>query len=241
MTASEVLSPTDDFLDAAAAIGVELSADELRGLGRYLYLLLETNKQFNLTAIREVDAAWRRHILESIALAAALEDTRSVIDIGSGGGLPGLPIAIMRPDLRVTLLEATGKKAKFLQQVVDDLGLSGVHVVNDRAETAAHQHEHRERYDVATARAVGPMNVLLEYTLPFVRPHGCLLAMKGKAVEDELRDAGDALMRLGGGEVHVYELLAGLDDEANVVQVVKDHKTPKKYPRRPGVPKQEPL
>ncbi|QNN22112.1 16S rRNA (guanine(527)-N(7))-methyltransferase RsmG [Planctomycetales bacterium ZRK34] len=238
---SEALTPPPQFLTDANTIGFELTETELHRLGRYLHLLLETNKQFNLTAIREPDLAWRRHILESIAVVPAIGEARSLIDVGAGAGLPGLPIAILCPQLKVTLLEATGKKARFIGSVCGDLGLKNVKIVTDRAETVAHQHEHRERYDLATARAVGPMNVLLELTLPLITPGGRLLAMKGQAAEQELRDAGDALMLLGAGEVQVFELLPGLDDEANLIEVVKESATPNQYPRRPGIPKQDPL
>lgn len=239
---SEALVPPPQFLTDAQTIGFDLTAPCRHRLGRYLHLLLETNKQFNLTAIREPDLAWRRHILESIAVVPAIGDeARSLIDVGTGAGLPGLPIAILCPDLKVTLLEATGKKARFLGAVVGDLGLKNVKIITDRAETIAHQPEHREHYDLATARAVGPLNVLLELTLPFLLPGGRLLAMKGQAAESELRDAGDALMHLGAGEVQVFELLPGLDDEANLIEVVKESATPTQYPRRPGIPKQEPL
>ena len=237
----ESFIPTAEFDVACETLGLSLSDEERQRLGAYLALLLETNKQFNLTAIKEPAAAWMRHILDSLSLLPFLHSASRVIDVGSGGGLPGLPLAICCPDTEFVLLEATGKKAKFLQNAASSLGLTNVKVVNDRAEVVGKQGAHRQRYDIAIARAVGPMRVLLEYTLPLVRIDGHVLAMKGRRMEEELNDAGDALMLLGGGEVQVYESLPGLEDDALIVEVVKDRATPRDYPRRPGEPKSHPL
>lgn len=233
--------PPSEFLEACKTIGVELSESDLVNLDQYLYMLLETNKKFNLTAIREPDAAWMRHILDSLGLLAHTSDATSLIDIGSGGGLPGIPLAITQPGLKVSLLESTGKKARFLEEVAGALKLENVTVVNDRAETVGHDEAHRERYDLAIARAVGPMRVLLEFTVPFVRIGGAVLAIKGARATEELRDAADAMDKLGAGHVELYENLPGLDDDSVVIRLEKDVKTPKSYPRLPGIPKKEPL
>lgn len=239
-----MIEPTQQFLDAAESLGFELTPRQLQQFGRYLHLLLETNKQFNLTGIKEPDEAWMRHVLDSLSVLPFIGEpgeASSIIDVGSGGGLPGIVLAIMRPDLQVTLLEATGKKARFLGTVAADQGMTNVKVVTDRAETAGQMKECRERFDIAVARAVGPMRVMLELTLPMVRVGGAVLAMKGRAVEGELRDAGDALQVLGGGELHVYDALPKVEPDAVVVWVGKASATPDEYPRRPGVPKQEPI
>ncbi len=241
------LPPPAAFDAACETIGLELEAAEREQLGAYLHLLLETNKQFNLTAIKEPGEAWLRHVLDSLSLLPHLGQSDSeshtlrVVDVGSGGGLPGVPLAITRPDVRFTLVEATGKKAKFLQGCADELGLSNLEVVNDRAETIGRDKAHRQRYDVSVARAVGPMNVLLELTMPLVRVGGRVLAMKGRRLEEELRDAGDALMLLGEGQIEVYEALPGVSEDALIVEVAKHALTPKQYPRRPGEPKTNPL
>jgi 16S rRNA (guanine527-N7)-methyltransferase len=235
------LSPPASFNESCAALGIELSPAEVQQLGRYLHLLLETNKQFNLTGITDPAEAWMRHVLDSLTLLPHLEGVTTMIDIGSGGGLPGIPVAITKPELQVTLVEATGKKARFLGTVAGDLGLRNVKVITDRAETIGQQKQLREKFDVATCRAVGPMNVLLELTLPLVKVGGKLLAMKGAKVEEEMKDAGDALMLLGGGEVEFYVAMPGLQEDAVIVEVKKEQATPAKYPRLPGTPKQDPL
>jgi len=238
---AEPLPTPQSFEDGCATIGLSLEAGERQQLGRFLALLLETNKRFNLTAIREPEAAWLRHVLDSLSLIPFLQGADRVIDVGSGGGLPGLPLAITCPDVKFTLLEATGKKAKFIESAATKLGLGNVSVVNDRAENAGRDGAHRQKYDVAIARAVGPMRVLLEYTLPLTKTGGRVLAMKGARVVDELDECSDALMLLGGGAVEVYEALPGLEDDAVIVEVTKDRATPREYPRRPGEPKSKPL
>lgn len=241
MTAQPEQAPPQTFLDACRTVGLTITDAQHAALGRYLHRLLETNKQFNLTAIRDADEAWMRHILDSLSLLPFLEGVETFIDVGSGGGLPGIPVAIVRPDLRVTLLEATGKKARFLASTAAALGLSNVTVLNDRAETVGQDKAHRARYDAAAARAVGPLRSLLELTLPLVKVGGIVLAMKGRQAERELQEAGDALMTLGAGEVHVYEALPGLEDEASIVMIEKASTTPRPYPRLPGIPKHQPL
>lgn len=248
------LTPPGQFDAACRSLGLELSDDERAALGRYLHLLLETNKRFNLTAIREPGEAWMRHILDSLTLlpqlpaaeqADAADDPprpeMTLIDVGTGGGLPGIVLAIVLADWRVTLLEATGKKARFCEQAAGALGLGNVTVVNDRAEAAGRQREHRQRYAIAVARAVGPMRVMLEYTLPLVRVGGRVLAMKGQRVTDELDEAGDALMTLGGGNVELYDAWPDSDWGGAIVSIEKVAATPKAYPRRPGEPKANPL
>ncbi len=228
------------------ALGVELPEGALPLLAEYLDLLLETNEQFNLTAIKDRDHAWRRHIVDSLTLVPFLEPFdpgAAVIDVGSGGGLPGIPLAIARPDLKVTLLEATGKKAKFLERCAKELPLPGVRVLNMRAEDAGQERALREKFDAATCRAVGPMRELLEYTLPLVAIGGLLLAMKGKNVEAELNDAGDALSILGAGELQIVDAypegFAG--GEGAIVSITKERPTPQEYPRLAGTPRREPL
>mgnify|MGYP002622490121 CR=1 FL=1 len=228
-----------------ARLSITLSADQLTQLDVYLTHLLETNKTMNLTAIREVDAAWRRLIIDSLTAVPMLDDVPTgskMIDVGSGGGLPGIPLAIARPDLHVTLLETTGKKAKFLESCVKIVGLKNVTVVQARAETAGQDPAHRQKYDAAICRAVGPMRELLECCLPLVKLGGVVLAMKGPKAEDELDESGDALMALGGGEIQVIEAYPEeFKIDTVIVRITKEHATPKAYPRAPGMPRQAPL
>ena len=231
-------------------LGIEVPEAMLAQLGAYLDHLLEVNRSMNLTAVRERDAAWRRLIIDSLTVLPWLEDVPEggrLIDVGTGGGLPGVPLAITRPDLDVTLADATGKKVRFLDDTIDRLGLDRdrVRAVQARAEELGQRKEHRAGYDVAVSRAVGPLGIVLELTLPLVRVGGRSLAMKGPRVEAELRDCGDALEVLGGGEVRVADAYPrgpeGFENDLVIVEVEKVAATPRRYPRPPGVPKAEPL
>ena len=212
---------------------------------RFLDVLLDANRHFNLTAIRERDAAWRGHVVDGLTALPFLEPLprgASLVDVGSGGGVPGIPLAIARPDLRVALLEATAKKARFLQTCLETLGLSRCRVIHNRAESVGHDPAHRQRYDAAVCRAIGPMRELLEYALPLVRVGGRVLAFKGPRAEAELKTADRAMDVLGAGELQVfnaYEESFGRDTVVVVIQ--KERPTPDRYPRQPGTPKRDPL
>jgi 16S rRNA (guanine527-N7)-methyltransferase len=208
-------------------------------LRRYLDLLLEKNRALNLTAVRDRDTAWTRHILDSLTLVPFVEESRCLIDLGSGGGLPGIPLAIVRPDLEVALLETTGKKARFLEETGDALDLANLKVIHDRAETAGHHPAHRGVYDTVTVRALAALPVVVELALPFLRNDGRLLAMKGARLPEELPAARAACVLLGGTveEVHTLDAEAG----ACVVEIRKTDPTPDTYPRRPGLPAKKPL
>ena len=254
--------PTVPTFVAPTLRNLDVSLDEAQQqtLARYLDMMLAANRRVNLTAVREPDAAWKRLILDSLTLVPGLEPLEpgaTLIDIGSGGGLPGIPLAIARPDLRVTLLEATGKKARFLQQCADELPLENVSVVNERAEHVGQDKAHREKYDLAVVRAVGSVSELLEYAMPLVKTGGRVLAMKGSAGERELAAASDALSVLGAGDVQLIEAYPPADEAAGadqadipadardeelvILSIVKEHATPRSYPRRAGVPRHEPL
>ena len=209
-------------------------------LRRYLGLMLDTNRQFNLTSVRDPNEAWVRHVFDSLLLLPHLEGAKSVIDIGSGAGLPGIPLAIMRSDLRVTLLEATRKKADFLVGTAAVLELTNINVLCDRAENAGHDPAHRGRYDAAVVRAVGSMAELAELAIPLLGEKGVLLAMKGAGAADEVRAAARALRILRARAEGVQ--MAGEGAAASwIVAVRKTGPTPAAYPRLPGTPKKSPL
>ena len=242
--------PIPDFVhDDLAALEIALTDAQLAQLADYLARILDANTRMNLTAVKEPDAAWRRLIVDSLTVLPGIDDLKlvaggavSVVDIGSGAGLPGVPIAIARPGVRVTMLETTGKKADFIRGCVEALGLENARVVQDRAETLGQAEGHRGVYDAAVSRAVGAMPLVLEYSLPLVREGGRVLAMKGPRFEQELDAAGDALDKLGAGELAVVEAYPeSFGNDLVIVSILKDRPTPKAYPRLPGVPKKQPL
>lgn len=241
-------------VDELAALGLSLSDRQIAALDRYLALLLEANQRTNLTAVRERDAAWRRLLLDSLTLLPGLDGIEAggrVVDVGSGGGLPGIPLAIARPDLHFTLIEATGKKARCLESFARELRLEHVAVVADRAETIGQQRGYRGAFDAAVCRAVGAMREIAEYMLPLLREGGRALALKATHAQAELEAASDAIATLGGGEVEVYDAYPRRepdrepadcnDDPLVVIVITKQRPTPRTYPRSPGAARHDPL
>ena len=238
----------DALTEVAGQLRISLTPAQASQLSRFAELLLEANVRAGLTSGKtDRETLYRRHLAESLALLAALEVrgmlASPVIDIGTGGGLPGLPMKIARPDLEITLLEATGKKAQFLLSVVAELGLSSVTVIHGRAEDLAHDSAHRGAYRLALARAVAPLRTLLEIALPFLAPGGVLAAPKGSSAPREIVEAERALGLLGG-EIEGREPLRIPGDAGPVPALVIVRKvapTPAAYPRRAGIPAKRPL
>jgi len=235
------VSAPASFLEELENEELELSARQLELLGLFVAALLEANRCFNLTAIREAEEVWRRHVLESLALGRFVRGAGRVADIGSGGGLPGIPLAILLPGTRFALIEATGKKARFLERTAAALRMGNVRVHNGRSETLARCGELRGRFDVVVARAVGSLAELVELALPLLAPDGRLLAVKGRSVQREVDEAAGALEQVGGGMVGVHPLVPRSGGEGSVAIVRKLRATPERYPRLPGVPGKKPL
>jgi len=237
-------------MDLAMAVGKglrkHLSSVQHEQFETYLERLLESRRRANLTSLHDRPSIERRHFGESAALLDALERAgvveSPVIDIGTGAGVPGLPFKITRPELQLTLLETSAKKVRFLQGIVQELGLSGVAVCQARAEDAAHDPAHRGAYTLALARAVAPLRILAELALPFLRFGGYLAAPKGSGVEREVHEATNALA-VCGGAVELVERLSvvGPGPPPTLVLVRKAAETPERYPRRAGIPRKRPL
>ncbi|MGC9400309.1 MAG: 16S rRNA (guanine(527)-N(7))-methyltransferase RsmG [Anaerolineae bacterium] len=231
----------------AKALHIEVTAEHLRAFQIYHQELLEWNQKFNLTAITEYENAQIRHFLDSLTCLLALEREKplrgdALIDVGTGAGFPGLVLKILRPELCLTLLEATAKKTRFLHHIVRRLGLQGVTIIHARAESLGHDPRHRERYDWAVARAVAEMPVLAEYLLPFVKVKGRVLAQKGEDAAAEVQRAEYAITRLGGRVRKLLPLeIHGLAETRYLVVIDKVAATPATYPRRPGMPSKRPL
>lgn len=226
-----------------ASLLTDHQRDQLR---QYRDLLLERNARTNLTAIRDPEGVDQRLIAESLRLLPALDAAcpagEEVVDIGTGGGIPGMPLAIARPEIRWTLIDATAKKIAFLQDVVNTLTLPNVVLYHGRVEELAHEPHLRDRYRVLTARAVSSLSALLELGLPLVRTGGTLLLPKGPDIVDELTAARQAAGMLGGTIVAHDPLPdAGTGVETTLVVVRKERETPAAYPRRAGLPARSPL
>lgn len=226
----------------AASLGLNLNPAQLERFETYYRELIEWNQRFNLTAITDYEEAQVKHFLDSLTIAVAITPDGLVLDVGTGAGTPGLPLKILYPDLKLCLLEATAKKTQFLDHVCRRLGLAGVEIITGRAEEVAHRPDYRERFDFVVARGLAPLVTLVELTLPFCRPGGCLIAAKRGDIDAEVRASTGATGRLGGrlGEIKTVAP-EGLPEGNRLVIIDKVAQTPPQYPRRPGRPAKRPL
>ena len=231
------------LLERAAALGIAMSAGQAEQFEIYHDMLVGANARMNLTRVPDDPReAADRNYLDCIApLAEKFPPIGTAVDVGSGAGFPGIPLSIMLPGTRFTLIDALGKRVAFLQGAIDRLGLNA-EALHLRAEDAARQVALRERFDLAVARAVAPTNVLCEYLLPLVRVGGHMLALKGPGLEEELAGAQNALSLLGGRLERVQPLaIPGRDWDHRAAWIAKDSPTPEKYPRRAGAAEKKPL
>ena len=235
------------LIAGARELGIALAGCHLTAFETCYRELVAWNERFNLTAITDWEGVLVRHFLDSLSCLKALPRMElaagaRVIDVGTGAGFPGLALKIVCPGMRLTLLEATGKKVTFLEHVVGVLGLEKVEVIHGRAEELGRDPAHREQYDWALARAVAEMPALAEYLLPLVRVGGAALAQKGEGAAAEVHRANAAIVTLGGRVRQLTPVeLRGLAETRYLVVADKVVATPAKYPRRPGVPQKRPL
>ena len=231
----------------AIKLGLHLNPRQLEQFHTYYQELLDWNQRVNLTTITGYEEVQIRHFLDSLTVTLAWQQQISnadiqLIDIGTGAGMPGLPLTIVFPDIRLVLLEATAKKAAFLQHLKQKLGLNNVEIVVGRAEDVAHQAQHRERFEVVLSRAVAPLPTLVELTLPFCTIGGSLIAQKKGAIDQEISRATRAICTLGGNLREVKRVeLEEFTDKRWLVIVDKVSPTPNLYPRHSGVPTKKPL
>jgi len=230
--------------DAQELFNVHMTGGQVMSLITYEKELLEWNKKINLTAIRDVESIRTKHFLDSFScvLAWKANPPLHLIDVGTGAGFPGIPLKILYPNMKLTLVESVGKKTKFCQHIVDELGLENVDIIHMRAEDLAQNSNHREKYDWAIARAVAKLNVLSEYLIPLVERGGHMLAQKGESGPAEAQSAENAMKLLGGkldGLIPVN--LPGVAEDRYLVVAEKIAATPPNYPRKPGIPTKQPL
>ena len=225
-------------------IQIELSDEQAEQFEQYYEMLITKNEVMNLTAITEFEEVVQKHFIDSIMIKEVREpgDGEKWIDVGTGAGFPGIPLKIVYPQIRMTLLDSLNKRVKFLQEVVDALELADVEALHGRAEEYAKKAEYREQYDCCVSRAVANLASLAEYCLPFVKTGGKLIALKGPKTAEELKNAETAIKRLGGRLAGVYESKIPYTDlEHTVVIIEKIGKTPAEYPRKAGTPSKKPI
>lgn len=234
----------DLMCKAAQDVGLELSEEKYNKFIKYMRLLQEWNEKINLTAITEDEEIIKKHFIDCIKAFKRDEfkNANTLIDVGTGAGFPGLPIAIMREDLNVTLLDSLNKRINFLNTVVSQLGLKNVTTIHSRAEDGARKPELRENFDIATSRAVANMSVLSEFCLPYVKVDGHFIALKGPAVDQEIEESRNAIGTLGGKLVDICEVsIEDSDLRHNLVVVKKIKECSKTYPRKAGIITKKPI
>lgn len=223
---------------------ITLTEDHLEQFKVITDTLIDWNQRMNLTTITDPDEIAIRHHLDSLSVAQNLTFAAGdkLADVGTGAGFPGLPLAVVFPQLQVTLFDSTRKKLGFVNQVIETLGLSNARTHHMRAETAGQDRAHREQYDVVVARAVALLPTLVEYLLPLAKVGGYCIAMKGESAEREVREAEHAIYVLGGEVVDIAPVhLPEVDRTHYLVVIEKINKTPRDYPRQPGMPSKEPI
>lgn len=223
-------------------IKIELNKEQIEKFYKYMNLLIEWNKKINLTAITDPEEIILKHFVDSLTIAEHIEENSKLVDIGTGAGFPGIPIKILRNDVEITLADSLNKRINFLNEVIKQLDLKNISAVHTRAEEFGKSKQYREKFDIATSRAVANLSTLSEYLIPLVKPTGKVIFMKGSEVKEELENAKNAINILGGKiEKEESFNLPNTDMKRNLIIVNKIKATPAKYPRKPGIPAKEPI
>lgn len=235
---------TTQFVKDLGQLNIFLTDLQIEQFLVYYEMLVEWNQVMNLTAITEYEDVMKKHFIDSISLCKAYDVSRKIscIDVGTGAGFPGLALKIAYPNIQVTLLDSLNKRIKFLDAVIDKLGLAGVETIHGRAEDYAKPGKLREKFDLCVSRAVANLSTLSEYCLPFVKEGGCFISYKSEKILEEMKEAENAISILGGeikGQVEF--MLPDSDIYRNLFIIEKKKMTPKKYPRKAGLPGKEPL
>jgi 16S rRNA (guanine527-N7)-methyltransferase len=225
-------------------LGLTITEEQIEKFDKYYEMLIETNKVMNLTSITEYDEVIIKHFIDSLLVVNIFDinQSKKMIDVGTGAGFPGIPIKIMFPHLQITLLDSLNKRLKFLNNVIDELGLESIETVHGRAEEYAKNKEYREKYDLCVSRAVSNLATLSEYCLPYVKTGGTFISYKSGTVQEEATEAEKAIKILGGQLRDItYFQLPDSEIDRSLVIIDKKKPTPGKYPRKAGTPLKEPL
>jgi 16S rRNA (guanine527-N7)-methyltransferase len=232
------------LIEGAKVLNVELTDKQADQLMRYKELLVEWNEKMNLTAITEDMEVITKHFLDCLTVQSSIDlaQVKSLVDVGTGAGFPGLVLKIAFPNVHITLIDSLNKRLKFLQHVIDELGLNGIECVHGRAEDLGKNKAYREQFEVCASRAVANLAVLSEYTLPFVKKGGYLIALKGQKLDEELAEGEKAITILGGTIDKLVDVVVPYTDlNHRIAKIKKVKETPKKYPRKAGEPTKAPL
>lgn len=233
----------DRLINSLKQLDIEISDKQLEQFNKYYELLILWNEKMNLTSITDKNEVIDKHFVDSIMLYKYSDISNSkIIDVGTGAGFPGIPLKIMCPSCKITLLDSLAKRLNFLNEVISELALEDIVTVHGRAEDCAHNVKYREKFDYATSRAVANLSTLSEYCLPFVREGGKFVPYKSGLIDEEINNAKKALYILGGNIIDVKKFsIPDTDFDRSLVYIEKTKKTPKSYPRKAGTPSKQPL
>lgn len=230
------------FKKYSKKLDIEINDNQIDKFYKYMEVLLEWNQKINLTAITDCEEIILKHFVDSLTIEKYIEKGSYLVDVGTGAGFPGIPLKIVREDIKVVLLDSLNKRIMFLNEVINELNLKNIEAVHSRVEEFGRNKKYREKFDVATSRAVANLSTLSEYIIPLVKVGGKCVCMKGKEIDQELQDAKNAINVLGGKVVDKVEFqLLDNDMDRNVILVSKVKVTPSKYPRKSGTPSKEPI
>lgn len=229
------------FIEESKYLNLEISDEKLKLFFDYMKGIIEWNDKINVTAITDEKMFIVKHFIDSLAINKFAVLSNSIIDIGTGGGFPGIPLKIMNKDSKITLIDSVNKKLNVIRDITKDMDLGSLEIIHSRAEDLAAKTEYREMYDMATTRAVSNFTTILEYMLPFVKVGGVAVCMKGPNFKEELEEAKVAIDVLGGKFEKIESLNVGEELERNIIIIKKVKNTPKKFPRGQGKPLKEPI
>lgn len=229
------------FIEESKYLNLEISEEQLKLFFDYMKGIIEWNDKINVTAITDEKMFIVKHFVDSLAINKFAVSSNSIIDIGTGGGFPGIPLKIMNKDSKITLIDSVNKKLNVIRDITKDMDLPSLEIIHSRAEDLAVKTEYREMYDMATTRAVSNLTTILEYMLPFVKVGGIAVCMKGPNFKEELEEAKVAIDVLGGKFEKIESLNVGEELERNIIIIKKVKNTPKKFPRGQGKPLKEPI
>lgn len=233
---------SDNLRHLLNEINVDITENQILKFHEYMDLLLEWNEKINLTAITKQDEIILKHFVDCLTIQKYINKNKKIVDIGTGAGFPGIPLAIMNESNNFVLVDSLNKRINFLNDVKEKISLKNVEAIHSRAEEFCQNKNYRAKFDIAVSRAVANLSVLAEYLLPAVSLGGQVICMKGSQIEEELNEAKFALKELGGKIKLIYEFcLPGTDMKRNVIIIEKIKETPKKYPRKAGTPAKQPL
>lgn len=232
----------EGLLEKASVLGVRFSVEQMEQFYKYMNLLIEWNEKMNLTAIIEPSEIILKHFIDSITILKDIKDGSTVVDVGTGAGFPGIPLSIMNSTLKITLVDSLNKRLIFLQEVIKELNLKNVELIHARAEEFGRNKKYREKFDIATSRAVANLATLSEYLLPLVKINGQAISMKAGNASQEIEEAQKAIKTLGGHINRIDEFYLPQTDIARTIIIIdKIKETPNQYPRKAGTPSKEPI